>query len=69
MFNLKEFICRDMPKPVSRRENHDSQKRLVRGIVANISRGNVSLQQGNFITTNDLERLRAENKKHDFCGK
>ena len=69
MFSLKEWVCRGMPKPVSREESKTARKRLVRGIVSDLSRGNVSLQQGNFITSNDLERLRSENQQHDFCGK
>jgi len=69
MFNLKDWLCRDMPRPISREECRNAQNKQVRGIVADLSRGNVSLQQGQFISTNDLERLRSENQKHDFCKK
>ena len=69
MFSLKERVCRGMPKPVSREESKAARKELIRGIVSDLSRRNVSLQQGNFITSNDLEWLRSENQQHDFCGK
>ena len=67
MFSLKDWLCRDMPRPISREDCLNAQKNQVRGIVADLSRGNASLQQGQFISTNDLERLRSENKMHRFC--
>ena len=56
-----------MPKPIHQEENKLARKNLVRSIVSDLSRGNISLQQGKFITTDDLEQLRRENKKHNFC--
>ena len=67
MFSLKEWICRGLPKPVSEEDVKRNRKRLIRRIVANVSRGNVSLSQGRFITTEDVEQMRQKNQKHDFC--
>jgi hypothetical protein len=69
MFSLKEWVCGGMPKPVSKEECKAARRGLVRSIVSQHSRGNISLQQGKFITTNACERLRQENKKHNFCNK
>lgn len=69
MINIKDLICFGMPKPVSREQNRKSERETVRRIVANISRGNTSLQQGRFITESDLDRIRKENQKHCFCEK
>jgi len=69
MFNLKEWVCRGMPKPVSKEECKLARRGLVRNIVSQYSCGNISLQQGRFITADACARLRQENKKHDFCKK
>lgn len=63
---LKDFVCRDLPKPVDRKSRLRMQENLVRRIVATLSRGNVSLQSGRFITASQIKRLKAENMKHKF---
>jgi len=63
---LKEWICSDLPKPVSSEELNARRKMQIRNIVARVSRGNVSLAQGKFMTSEDVEKLREENKKYDF---
>ena len=42
-------------------------KEIVRQIVAKYSRESVSLQQGNYITEDDIEYLRNIVNDHDFC--
>jgi hypothetical protein len=66
---LKEWVCGGMPKPITKEECKRARKRLVRNIVSKYSRGNISLRRGKFITTKERERLRQENKNHDFCKK
>lgn len=53
--------------PISQQRRKDDRNRLVRRIVRNLARGNMSLQRGEFVTSSDIERLRAENNKHDFA--
>ena len=43
-----------------------SIRRNVRLTVASCARGNVLLQQGQYTTREELERLRAENLKYDY---
>ena len=69
MFSLKEWVCGGMPKPISQEECKLARRRLVRNIVLQRSRGNISLQRGKFITSDSRERLRQENKRHNFCKK
>ncbi|MGL4941607.1 MAG: hypothetical protein ACRC46_00265 [Thermoguttaceae bacterium] len=63
---LKEWVCRDLPKPVSREKRLRDQDGIVRQIVANLSRGNVSLQSGNYITEAQLDAMREENRRYIF---
>ena len=40
--------------------------RNIRRVVASLSRGNINLQYGKFITREDVEKLREKNLAHDF---
>lgn len=61
------FKLPKLPKIPTKEERRKSIERDVRGVVANVATGNVGLQYGCFMTREDLEKLRAENQKYDFC--
>jgi hypothetical protein len=66
---LKDFVCSDLPKPISNEQHEADIKRNIRYIVKNTSQGNTSLQQGRYITESDLNRLREKNFNYRFTGK
>lgn len=43
--------------------NKERDKRVERKIVARLSRGNLSLQQGRYILSEDIERIRTKNRE------
>lgn len=57
---LKFFVKR---QPVNR---DDEIERNIRRAVAMSSRGNINLQNGMYITREDLENVRKRNLAHDF---
>lgn len=63
---LKEWVCRDLPKPISREKRLRDQERNVRQVVAKLSRGNVSLQFGRYITEAQLNAIREKNRRYTF---
>jgi hypothetical protein len=56
-----------MTKPVCSEQRQESVNNNVRYIVSAVSRGNGSLQQGEFIMDSGLAKLREETDKIDFC--
>lgn len=62
LFKLPQF-----PNIPTKKDRREAIERDVRVVVANVATGNVGLQRGCFITQEDLEKLRAENQKYDFC--
>jgi hypothetical protein len=64
--NFKDFVCSDLPKPISDKQRKAAREANVRSIVKNLSRGNTSLQQGRYITESDINQLREENEKYSF---
>ena len=56
---LKNWICSDLPKPVSNEELKAGRKRRIRDIVASVS-------GAAFMTSEDVEKMREKNKKHKF---
>jgi hypothetical protein len=65
---LKRQFGLDFPPLVSAEEHIEDQNRLIRQIVANLSRGNVSLQNGFYVMEEDIEKLRKINRDHDFLA-
>lgn len=49
--------------------DNERDKRIERKIVARLSRGNLSLQQGRYITSEDIERIRKKNREWKFDEK
>lgn len=47
----------------------ERDKRIERKIVARLSRGNLSLRQGRYITSEDIERIRKKNREWKFDEK
>lgn len=66
---LKDFVCSDLPKPISDEQHKTDIKRNIKYIVKNTSQGNTSLQQGRYITESDLNSLRKKNFNYRFTGK
>jgi hypothetical protein len=50
-----------LPKPDRSREN-------ARAVVQSLSRGNLGLQFGWYVTEEDVEEMRKENKAHNFTA-
>jgi hypothetical protein len=63
---IKDFVCSDLPKPVSEEQRRAAREANVRYVVKTLSRGNTSLQQGLYITESDLNQLREENYNYSF---
>lgn len=63
---IKNFFGFDLPKPISDDQHLQDQRNLVRGIVARLARGNISLQQGHYILDEDIEKLRERNRNLKF---
>ena len=61
------FKLPKLPKIPTKEERRKSIEQNVRSVVASVATGNVGLQYGCFTTQEDLEKLRAENQKYDFC--
>jgi hypothetical protein len=49
--------------------DNERDKRIERKIVARLSRGNISLQQGRYILSEDIERIRKKNREWKFDEK
>ena len=58
MAYLRNLFFPRLPKPVDGCALAENQARRIRNIVAAVSTGNVSLQQGAFMTDADVGRLR-----------
>jgi hypothetical protein len=56
--SLKSLFFPRLPKPISDASLKEQRAQRIRKIVASVSTGNVSLQQGAFMTDADVERLR-----------
>lgn len=63
---LVDFFFGSVPASVSDEQRTRDRHRRIKRIVSGLARGNVSLQRGNYITSPDLERLRAANREYDF---
>ena len=61
------FKLPKLPNVPTKESRRKAIERDVRVVVANVATGNIGLQRGRFITQEDLEKLRAENQKYDFC--
>lgn len=59
-------IITDLLDPLAVKQKRRTAKNI-RSIVARRSRGNISLQQGNYITAEDIARVKAENRKYRFA--
>ncbi len=46
--------------------DRERDERIERKIVARLSRGNLSLMRGNYITAEDIERARKRNREWKF---
>jgi hypothetical protein len=55
--------------PMKNETDKERDKRIERKIVARLSRGNLSLQQGRYITSEDIERIRKKNREWKFDEK
>jgi hypothetical protein len=63
MFSL---LLRRYPAPPTADDIARSDEWAAKAICARLSRGNVSLQLGRFVTEGDLERLRSKVSAYDF---
>jgi hypothetical protein len=55
--------------PMKNETDKERDKRIERKIVARLSRGNLSLRQGRYITSEDIERVRKKNREWKFDEK
>ena len=62
ILNLFDFNNRRAAK-----REAEYRKNTIRRLVAKYSRGNISLQMGNYITEEDIEFLKNKSKDHNFC--
>jgi hypothetical protein len=51
-----------------KKRQKDRRKRLERQVCASVARGNISLQQGNYITREDMDRLQESLLNYDFIN-
>lgn len=65
---IERMLGFNFPVPISDAKRAEDQKKAARRIVAGLSRGNISLQNGLFITEKDMEKLREDNQKHNFLS-
>ena len=65
--SMERLLGFDFPQPVSEKQHRRNQKQLIQRIVADLSRGNITLQNGHYILEGDIEQLRKSNQSHDFC--
>jgi hypothetical protein len=63
---IKDFVCSDLPKPISDEQHQAAIESSVRHIVSTLSRGNTSLQQGHYLTESDIDQLRKKNDNYSF---
>lgn len=62
----KSFFQRLFPQAVPK-VNEAEKRKKTRGIVANLSNGNVSLQMGHYATEEDLQAKKKRILKHKFA--
>ena len=62
MPNLRDFfkLSRKQPNVVRRQSAQITRRKIERDVCALISRGNISLQQGEYITQEDMDTLQKE---------
>ena len=69
---MERMLGIDLPVPVVKEKRLRDQKRVMKRVVTDLSRGNLSLQDalngGQYIASEDIETLRSRNRKHDFCS-
>ena len=69
---IERMLGFDAPVPVDGAKRLRDQKKIVKRIVTDVSRGNLSLQDtlngSQYIMSEDVELLRNRNQKHDFCS-
>lgn len=64
---IQDFIALLRGQPLTcERPDYDHQEHSARSVVATLSRGNISLSQGRFLTTEALERERTQMGKLTF---
>jgi len=63
--SLKNLFFPRLPKPIILNNLEADRAQRIRNIVASVSTGNVSLQQGAFMTEADVEHLR-KNEGHQL---
>jgi hypothetical protein len=70
MFSFKRFLKNlfypFFPNPISDAEWKQRRELRIRRLVAHYARGNVSLQQGIYLTNEDIKKLQERNYNHDF---
>jgi len=68
MLFIRSLLGLDLPQPISHEQHMRDLRNLVTGIIARLSRGNVSLQNGHYILGEDIEVLRKNNQNHRFSS-